>query len=151
MSVWLFTTLHADRIEEMLDIEAASFRRPWNRRAFETEFACRDAAQYAVLSPDSRKLLAYVFVRVVFSDMHLLKIAVAPEQRHRGVATWLLERCFETAWRQGVESVYLEVRASNLAALGLYGKLGLKMVGTRQGYYTDTGEDALVMVKKFDS
>ena len=151
MTVWLFTTLNADRIEEVLDIEAASFRRPWNRRAFESEFACPDAAQYAVLSADSRLVVAYVFVRIAFSEMHLLKIAVAPGQRHRGVATWLLERCFETVRHQGIESVYLEVRASNLAAIGLYDKLDLKIVGTRQGYYTDTGEDALVMVKKFDS
>ena len=145
--MWLFATLKADQIQEVLEIEEASFQRPWKRRAFEEEFACRDAAHYAVLSAGNRRLIGYVFLRIVFSEMHLLRIAVAPPWRRSGVASWAMERCFDQARRRGIGSVCLEVRAGNRAAIGLYDKLGFRRVGPRKRYYTDTGEDALVMVK----
>ncbi len=151
MAVWLFTTLKAEQVEEVLEIEKASFQRPWRRRSFEDEFACRDAAHYAVLSSDSRRLIAYLFVRFVSGKMHLLKIAVAPERRRNGVATWALDRCFDEARSRGINGVVLEVRAHNRAAIGLYLKHGFKRVATRDRYYTDTGEDALVMVKTLDA
>ena len=151
MTVWLFTTLKAEQLDEVLAIEAVSFQHPWNRRAFEKEFASGDAAHYAVLSPDSRRMIGYVFIRVVSSEMHLLKIAVAPRWRRIGVATWTLEQCLERARHRRIEKMMLEVRARNRAAIGLYVKLGFKKVETRHRYYTDTGEHALVMVKKIDA
>jgi ribosomal-protein-alanine N-acetyltransferase len=39
----------------------------------------------------------------------------------------------------------LEVRRSNMAAQGLYTKLGFKIEGERPNYYEDNGEDALIM------
>ena len=149
--MWLFTTLKAEQLAEVYHIEKASFQRPWRHQAFKDELACRDAAQYAVLSPDSRQLIAYVFVRIVVDEMHLLKIAVDPGWRRRGVATWAMQRCFGKARRRGIDKITLEVRATNQAAIALYVKLGFKKVGTRQGYYTDTGEDALLMTKKIES
>jgi ribosomal-protein-alanine N-acetyltransferase len=56
--------------------------------------------------------------------------------------------CFEIAVTKGVRSVFLEVRKSNDAAIALYGKLGFKPVGKRSNYYSETGEDALVFMKK---
>ena len=40
---------------------------------------------------------------------------------------------------------FLEVRPTNTEALGLYERLGFRVIGRRKGYYFDTGEDALVM------
>ena len=132
MTVWLFATLKAEKLDDVLAIEEASFQRPWNRRAFENEFASRDATHYAVLSSDSRQMIGYVFVRVVSTEMHLLKIAVAPRWRRIGVATWALEQCFEKSRRRGIETVMLEVREHNRAAMALYRKLGFKQVATRR-------------------
>ena len=151
MTVWLFTTLKAEHLAEVLKIENASFQHPWHRRAFENELACTDAAQYAVLAPGDRRIIGYLFVRIVSREMHLLKIAVAPRWRRRGVAAWTLKQCFAGARRKGIEQVILEVRATNRAAIGLYFTLGFAVIGTRRRYYSDTGEDALVMAKKLDS
>ncbi|KPJ76457.1 MAG: hypothetical protein AMJ54_11535 [Deltaproteobacteria bacterium SG8_13] len=151
MTVWWFATLKAEQLDEVLEIEQASFQRPWNRRAFEDEFACRDAVHYAVLSPGSRRIIGYLFVRAMSSEMHLLKIAVAPRWRRCGVAAWALRQCFEKARSRGFERMVLEVRATNRAAIGLYVKLGFSKIGTRSRYYADTGEDALVMAKLLES
>jgi ribosomal-protein-alanine N-acetyltransferase len=103
------------------------------------------------LSSGSRRLIGYLFVRVVASEMHLLKIAVTPRWRRRGVAAWAMKQCFQKARRKGAQRMILEVRASNRKALGLYAKLGFSRIGIRHQYYSDTGEDALVMAKRLDS
>jgi ribosomal-protein-alanine N-acetyltransferase len=150
LAVWLFTTLKAEQISDVLEIEQASFQHPWNRRSFEDEFASRDAAHYAVLDSERRCMIGYLFVRIVSREMHLMKIAVAPRWRRNGVAAWTLEQCFAKARRRGIEKVILEVRASNRAAISLYAKLGFSGIGIRQRYYSDTGENALVMAKNLD-
>lgn len=144
----MFTTLKEQQLDDVLEIEQASFHHPWNRRAFETEFACRDAARHAILLQDSRRIIGYLFARIVSGEMHLLKIAVAPNWRRRGAASWALQQCFERACSRGIQRMILEVRATNRAAIGLYAKLGFSRIETRQRYYSDTGEDALVMAKE---
>jgi ribosomal-protein-alanine N-acetyltransferase len=59
----------------------------------------------------------------------------------------LLERSLGFARKRGAEYVYLEVRMGNDAAIALYRGMGFEVVGVRKGYYTDTGEDALVMAR----
>jgi ribosomal-protein-alanine N-acetyltransferase len=151
LAVWLFTTLKAEQISDVLEIEEASFQHPWNRQVFENELACRDAAHYAVFDSECRRMIGYLFVRIISREMHLMKIAVAPRWRRGGVAAWTLKQCFAKARRQGIEKVILEVRATNRAAIGLYAKLGFSRVGIRKRYYSDTGENALVMAKNLDS
>ena len=54
----------------------------------------------------------------------------------------------EAAVKENIHSLTLEVRVNNIAAINLYKKLGFQEAGIRKGYYTDTGEDALIMWKE---
>jgi len=74
---------------------------------------------------------------------HLMNIAVDPAQRRQGVATALLEQMLERAGREA--SYTLEVRPSNEGAIALYERFGFRTAGTRKRYYSDTGEDAMIM------
>ena len=76
-----------------------------------------------------------------------MNVAVAPEQRGRGIATMLLERLFELTADDARRGYTLEVRVSNGTAIGLYERLGFQARGIRRGYYTDNREDALIMWK----
>jgi ribosomal-protein-alanine N-acetyltransferase len=76
---------------------------------------------------------------------HVMNLAVAPEQRRRGIATALLERLFELTVDEGRRGYTLEVRVSNTGAITLYEALGFRARGIRRGYYTDNREDALIM------
>ena len=96
----------------------------------------------------SGEVIAYLCSRITGSEMSILRIAVLTKWRNSGIASWLLNRCFEIALTKGVTSVFLEVRESNNAATSLYGKLGFMPVGKRPNYYSETGEDALVFMKK---
>ncbi|RQD77385.1 GNAT family N-acetyltransferase [Desulfonatronospira sp. MSAO_Bac3] len=59
--------------------------------------------------------------------------------------TRLWSRLLDYCRIHGVQWISLEVRMSNVPAIRLYQSCGFKEVGRREKYYTDTGEDALVL------
>jgi ribosomal-protein-alanine N-acetyltransferase len=72
-----------------------------------------------------------------------MNVAATPERRRRGIAKKLLARLFEEA---GAHARYtLEVRVSNLTAIAMYENLGFRSAGIRRRYYSDNGEDAVIM------
>jgi ribosomal-protein-alanine N-acetyltransferase len=48
-----------------------------------------------------------------------------------------------------MRAMTLEVRVSNQVAINLYTKIGFENAGIRKGYYSDNGEDAMVMWRNF--
>jgi ribosomal-protein-alanine N-acetyltransferase len=145
--VWSLTTLTKHHLDQVIAIENASFKYPWKRASFFSELEIKDAEAHVVMY-GRQQVIAYTCLRRVSNELHVLKIAVASPWRRRGVATWLMDRCFLLARKKGVATVHLEVRPSNEAARAFYAKLGFKIIGTRLKYYADTGEDALVLKKK---
>jgi len=151
MEGWQIGTINrSEDLDSIIAIEQLSFQWPWSRRFFEGELSCQNACSYVVKSAQADKddqIVAYAFLRRVVDELHVLKIAVAPAQRGHGIAIWFLNHCFTMGAQQGANSVYLEVRRSNIAAIKLYEKLGFREVGRRSNYYPDSKEDALVMMK----
>jgi len=140
---------HAD-LEPILAIERRSFQWPWGRPSFEGKLISHNARNYAVKSAEGQPcepVLAYAFLRLVAAEVHVLKVAVTPARRKQGIASWLMGRCLALSAAQGARSAHLEVRPSNIPAVELYQKLGFKPVGRRPEYYTDSKEDALLMIK----
>jgi ribosomal-protein-alanine N-acetyltransferase len=74
-----------------------------------------------------------------------MNVAVAGDQRRRGIASELLVALFERTREDGRRGYTLEVRVSNSGAITLYERLGFERRGVRRGYYTDNREDALIM------
>jgi ribosomal protein S18 acetylase RimI-like enzyme len=77
-------------------------------------------------------------------EAELLRIAVDPAHRGQGLGQRLLEACQGALAARGMAHLFLEVRASNAAAIRLYGACGWRRCGLRPGYYPD-GEDALLL------
>lgn len=150
MSSWCMAAIQRSDLEPILEIEQHSFRWPWSRLSFENELSCPNAFNFLVKSDDETaagQIVAYAFLRLIADELHILKIAVAQTQRKQGIASWLMTRCFRIAAKSGATSVFLEVRPSNVAAVGLYQKLGFTIIGRRPNYYAESKEDALVMAK----
>jgi len=144
------TAVVASDIDAILPIERRSFQQPWERVSFLNELVQRGAESLAARCSDEKGRLhvaAYIFFRTAVAEMHILKIAVAPESRRRGAATLLMKESLAIAVANGCESAYLEVRPGNTQAVMLYHKLGFNVIGRRTNYYSETGEDALVMRK----
>jgi ribosomal-protein-alanine N-acetyltransferase len=147
----VFTAITEADIDAILSIESHSFQRPWDRRSFLSELGLSGAESLAVRCSDPGghpRIAAYIFFRLAADEMHILKIAVAPEWRCRGIATALIQKSLELADNKGCSAAYLEMRPANTAAVKLYRKIGFNVIGMRTNYYPETGEDALVMSKK---
>jgi len=81
----------------------------------------------------------------VADEAHVVTLGARERERRMGVADLLLLGVAETAVKCGSRHVTLEVRRSNTAALALYGKHGFREMGVRKRYYSDNGEDAVIM------
>ena len=90
-------------------------------------------------------LWASALGQVAADEAELHSIAVHPARRREGLGRRLLEDFLGLARAEGAHSVWLEVRASNEAALRLYHQAGFATTGRRPRYYAD-GEDALLLV-----
>jgi ribosomal-protein-alanine N-acetyltransferase len=93
---------------------------------------------------DGRALSGYACFRLAAGEAELLRVAVAPEERGRGLARQLIAAGFERLRGAGVTSCFLEVRTANSSALAVYRALGFEPRGRRRAYYPD-GSDALVL------
>jgi ribosomal-protein-alanine N-acetyltransferase len=152
MATWQLEVITPQNLNRILTIDRLAFKLAWSRALFLEELSCESAFGYAVRcnQPDqSLTIIAYAFWRMVLTELHIIRIAVAPDYRSRGVASWLIEQCFKLAQqKKDFDSVYIEVRPSNNAAIALYRKLGFYVIGTRPNYYPESNEDALVMKKQ---
>ena len=132
-------------LEEVLEVERTVFSDPWPRSFFLDEMAHPRALAVVVRS---RGILAgYLLAWRLESEMHLGNLAVAPGFQRRGIGRYLLEWLVAQADSGGQRHITLEVRASNFAAQELYRRYGFRAIALRRGYYQDTGEDALVMMR----
>jgi len=130
-------------LDDLAAIEQASFSVPWTRGMLEEEYF-NSLARYRVL--EYRGTIAgYIGMWRIMDEGHITNLAVRPEFRRRGFARMLLKDLVDYARENGIGSLTLEVRVSNLPAISLYESLGFTVEGRRKNYYADNGEDALIM------
>jgi ribosomal-protein-alanine N-acetyltransferase len=82
---------------------------------------------------------------VMVDEAHITTLATRNAYRRQGVGERLLLQIIEMAAKLRADVVTLEVRVSNKQAQTLYEKYGFQRVGVRRAYYTDNGEDAVIM------
>jgi [ribosomal protein S18]-alanine N-acetyltransferase len=126
------------------DIERASFPVPWPAYAFRQELETNRLARYLVVRAGERTV-AYGGIWLMVDEAHVTTFAVLPSWRRRGVGAQLMLALIELAHEVGAKVLTLEVRLSNIAARTLYQRFGFRPVGLRPRYYSDNGEDALIM------
>jgi [ribosomal protein S18]-alanine N-acetyltransferase len=130
-------------IEQVIAIERASFQFPWSTRFFLEELQVECAR--SILAEVDGRIVGYVLFWFLPEELDIHNIAVHPDFRRHGVGRLLLQQVVAAARLQGLIRVTLDVRRSNASAQSLYRSLGFVIRGLRKGYYSDNGEDALVM------
>ena len=125
-------------------IERASFATPWPPNAYRSELETNRLAHYLVARAD-REVVGFGGIWIMVDEAHITTFAVAPEWRRRRVGERLLLALLDLAVARRASEATLEVRLSNLPARRLYEKYGFRPVGLRPRYYSDNGEDALIM------
>jgi N6-L-threonylcarbamoyladenine synthase len=149
-------TMREADVPDVVAIERATFSDAWTRRMYLDEFARPDSRRWVVAESGGEVLgFAGVWIAEVADDAsgsgspelvgHLLDIAVRADLRGRGLGRALLASSMEKALEAGATRMTLEVRPSNATAVSLYERGGFEPIGGRRAYYSDTGEDALLM------
>jgi ribosomal-protein-alanine N-acetyltransferase len=90
-------------------------------------------------------ILGYGGFWLMVDEAHISTIAAHHDWRRRGIGELLLVSMIDAGAKIGAQMVTLEVRVSNVNAQSLYRKYGFEVTGRRKGYYSDNGEDALIM------
>ena len=134
-------------IERVAELELTCFTSdPWPRQSFES-FIDRAGVTFIVAEDPAREdsIVGYAVLIQVADEAELLNLAVAGDARRDGIGSSLLRSLLEAAARDGIRTVYLEVRESNAAARALYAAHDFVEVGRRRGYYQRPTEDALIL------
>ncbi len=143
-------------LDHIVQIEQASFSVPWTRKMFEVELGQNPFGHVYVARPaggvtQAGTLLGYVCYWVVFEEFRLMTLAVEPSERRRGLGRTLLRHAMDLGRSQGATRGLLEVRASNAAALALYGQEGFRQSAVRVRYYVNPVEDAVLMERELSA
>lgn len=132
-------------LDEVMAIEQQVFTLPWSKQSYMGELK-NQFATYLVCDREAQ-LVGYIGIWVVFDEAHITNVAVDPKWRGQGLGRVLMEEAEKIARHKKTLRILLEVRPSNYAALSLYESLGYMETGRRRGYYSDNGEDAILMTK----
>lgn len=132
-----FIPLDIKNLDEITQLENTSSLHPWSTENFRSSLISnhRCIGLRKTGEPNSAPLLAHAFVSLAADQAELLLITVAKAYQGCGIGKLLLTKITEQLTGHAAE-LFLEVRPSNTAAIGLYESLGFNQIGVRKGYYT---------------
>ena len=136
--------MELEDISSVHAIERSSFTVPWPDDAYRNELLTNRLASY-IVARSGDDVVGFAGLWVMVDEAHITTFAVDPRWRRRGIGERLLLALLELAVARRAREATLEVRLSNVPARRLYEKYGFRPVGIRPRYYSDNGEDALIM------
>lgn len=134
-----------NHVNEVLYISNLSFLTPWTIDSIEKELDNK-LARYVVAIKDNL-VVGYGGIWLILDEGHITNIAIHPEYRGLGAGDMIVEALIDLCKLEGIASMTLEVRKSNIVAQSLYKKHGFIVEGVRKNYYADSHEDAVIMWK----
>ena len=138
-------------VDSVYAIEIATHRSPWSRQILSdcvlVGYDCR------VIELEQSRLVGYIICRRNLNIFHILNLCVTLTEQGKGYGKALLQTVLDSLKEDTtIDSVILEVRPSNLAALGLYEKFGFYQDGMKEDYYEDeSGTEDAILLKKIVS
>ena len=141
---YVFGHMQEADLATVMQIEPTVYSHPWTRGNFNDSLKSRHQAW--VLT-QSAEIVGYALMMMVLDEAHLLNISVAKPHQKQGLGRMLLTHMTDLARELNALNMFLEVRASNVAAITLYDDIGFVEMSVRRGYYpTAKGrEDAVLM------
>jgi ribosomal-protein-alanine N-acetyltransferase len=131
-------------LDAVMAIEPEIYPHPWTRGNFADSLR---AGYNCWACEQEGALIGYAVMMLVLDEAHLLNISIARGFQGCGLGRCLLEHLIGVARKHGAQTMFLEVRPSNKAAIGLYESIGFNEFSVRKGYYPGANgrEDAILM------
>ncbi len=139
-----YRPMQDEDLDAVMAIEPKIYSHPWSRGNFADSLKSGYSCWVVELDGE---LIGYGALMMVLDEAHLLNLSIAGPYQGRGLGRELLAHFIEVARRYGGQMMFLEVRPSNTAAIGLYESMGFNEFSVRKGYYpAENGrEDAILM------
>ena len=137
-------TMERFHLREVRRVDRLVYSRPWSLAMFREELDKRDSRRYVVATIAGRHV-GHAGLMLITDEGHVSTVAVDPAYQRRGIGALLLLDLHRHAVDSAVRAMTLEVRVSNTPAIALYRRFGYAPAGVRKDYYSDEGEDGLVM------
>ena len=126
------------------ELEKLCFSQPWSKNSL--ELLTKEGIGVGMTCSCDGKICAYGGMIIAVDEGQITNIATHPDYRRRGYGRAVVESLIKYAKNNRLDSISLEVRESNRAAIDLYSKLGFKVEGKRKDFYTKPTENALIMI-----
>lgn len=139
----------AAEVPQIVGVEKRCFECHWAERQYLS--GLDNNTLRLITASDGSSVLGYVAYTVMVGEMEILNIAVVPEARRQGLGRKMLRAVLNEGIAEKVEACFLDVRVSNVPAIGLYTEFGFEQVGRRKRYYPDNREDALLFRLDMDT
>lgn len=140
-----FCKMGSEHLEQVFEIEWASYSTTWSRRIFSSEI--KNSFAHYIVAIMNERVAGYGGMWIVLEEAQVTNVAVHPDYRMNNIGKMLMLELIRRAALFGVFKMTLEVRPSNLIARHLYTTLGFIEKGLRKKYYSDNNEDAIIMWK----
>lgn len=134
-------------LDDIYELDVQTFAMPWSKEALSYDILENDNA-FVIVAEYEGEFAGYADIWTVLDEADLNSIAVRVDFRRKGIGYAIMLAMTEMLSANGVATINLEVRVSNMPAIKLYKKYGFKECGVRPGYYLDNGEDALIMKRE---
>lgn len=119
-------------LKEVLAIEQNLYDFPWTQGIFDD---CLAIGYHCWVCEDKDRIFGYAILSIAVDEGHILNLCVDPSAQKKGWASRMLDLLIGIAREKEVDTLFLEVRRSNKAAVALYEKFGFNEAGVRKGYY----------------
>lgn len=129
-----------NNLEQIVKMESDYFTDRWSENSVNIQIK----NQKVIVIKYNEDILGYCIFMVAADEGEILRIATLKNMRQSGLGKKLLSSVISEMRESGVNEVFLEVRAGNVAAIALYESIGFQKIGIRKGYYKDNGEDAVL-------
>ncbi|MFC9542022.1 ribosomal protein S18-alanine N-acetyltransferase [Lysinibacillus sp. NPDC056959] len=141
----IYRKMVSEDVPVVYEIELATFSTPWTLDSFYYEVHENQYAHYVLAIDEFNNIIGFCGMWMVIDAAQITNVAVIDAARGHGIGEGLMREAMRIAKDHSMEVMSLEVRVTNTVAQNLYRKLDFQDGGIRKGYYTDNGEDALVM------
>ena len=143
-----YCLMNESHVASIVELEKLCFSDPWSADSIASELV--NPLSYWLVAEIDGQVAGYVGSQSVMGEADMMNVAVDERYRGRGIAKNLILNLIERLKSNEVYSLALEVRTSNVAAIGLYNGLGFSQVGRRPNYYSNPKEDALILRKEWE-
>lgn len=144
-----FYDISLESVDKLMPIELACHSHPWSEKTFRSCIDGRYFGKYLCL--ENTTPIGFYIGEFIAGEATLMDICVTPSHQGQGLGKVLLQQFFQQCQQKETTKIFLEVRASNIAAQMLYINQGFSEISRRTGYYPSAKgfgyEDAIVMAK----